>query len=270
MAITQGHGNPNWTRDETILALDLYLASGVQMPSPRSPEVIALSSLLRSLPYHAEAAKKPSFRNPDGVAFKLQNIRQVATGKGLGNVSQTDRTVWADFGHRRGEVTRLSQAIRAGIVTEASLPLIQDDEFIEGRLLTIIHCRRERDPKLRRKLLDSRVMQGLACDACGLTRPDLPVDLQEALFEAHHVLPLASGQRVTRLSDLAVLCACCHRAVHRLMVTEKRAIPYANLENEWPMSASAGADTAGLLVPAACLIIKAGVGSRSSSTSIFH
>lgn len=25
MARTQGHGNPNWTRDETILALDLYL-----------------------------------------------------------------------------------------------------------------------------------------------------------------------------------------------------------------------------------------------------
>jgi hypothetical protein len=27
MAVTQGHGNPNWTRDETILALDLYLKS---------------------------------------------------------------------------------------------------------------------------------------------------------------------------------------------------------------------------------------------------
>jgi len=24
MAVTHGHGNPKWTRDETILALDLY------------------------------------------------------------------------------------------------------------------------------------------------------------------------------------------------------------------------------------------------------
>lgn len=224
MAVSQGHGNPNWTSDETILALELYLASADQMPSPRSAEVIALSSVLRSLPYHADAARKPSFRNPDGVAFKLQNIRQVATGKGLGNVSQMDRTTWAEFGENRAEVARLAQAIREGIASEAALRPVPDDEFNEGRLLTIIHYRRERDPKLRRKLLDSRQAVGLSCDACGLNRPDMPVDLQESLFEAHHMLPLASGERVTRISDLAVLCACCHRVVHKLMVLEKRMI----------------------------------------------
>ena len=227
MAVTQGHGNPNWTRDETILALNLYLALGKQMPSSRSSEVIALSSLLRSLPYHVEAARKASFRNPDGVAFKLQNIRQVATGKGLGNVSQMDRTIWAEFGHDRAEVARLATAIKQAIANEAALPPVIEDEFNEGKLLTIIHYRRERDPKLRRKLLDSR--SSLACDACGLSRGDLPTDLQEALFEAHHLLPLANGERTTRLSDLAVLCACCHRVVHKLMVQNKGAVSISEL-----------------------------------------
>ena len=101
MAVTQGHGNPKWTRDETILALDLYFAVQPRMPSGIDMDVKALSSLLRRLPYHEEAARKPSFRNPDGVAFKLQNIRQVATGKGLGNVSQMDRTIWSELGHDR-------------------------------------------------------------------------------------------------------------------------------------------------------------------------
>lgn len=199
------------------------------MPSPRSSQVLALSKVLRSLPYQADAAKKPSFRNPDGVAFKLQNIRQVATGKGLGNVSQMDRTIWAEFGNDRSEVSRLATAIREGILSEAALPAILDDEFSEGRLLTTIHYRRERDPKLRRKLLETRLSGGLACDACNLGRPDLPMDLQEALFEAHHVLPLASGERKTRISDLVVLCACCHRVVHKLMVREKRAISIEDL-----------------------------------------
>lgn len=81
MAITQGHGNPKWTRDETIIALELYLESPESIPSASDERVIEVSGLLRSMSFHDKAARKPSFRNPDGVSFKLQNIRQVATGK---------------------------------------------------------------------------------------------------------------------------------------------------------------------------------------------
>lgn len=79
MAVTQGHGNPKWTREETILALDLYFDCEDQIPSSNDSRVKGLSELLRSFPYHTHAARKESFRNPDGVAFKLQNLRQVAT-----------------------------------------------------------------------------------------------------------------------------------------------------------------------------------------------
>jgi len=40
----------------------------------------------------------------------------------------------------------------------------------------------------------------------------------EDFCEVHHLVPLGkdSGERVTSLEDLAVLCANCHRAIHRL------------------------------------------------------
>src|SRR5690606_16625746 len=209
MARTQGHGNPKWTRDETILALDLYLQLDGVVPSPKSASVIELSNMLRSLPYHQEAAKQPTFRNPDGVGFKLMNIRQVATGKGLGNVSSMDRQVWAEFGHRKDEVHRIASAIKTGIEVAGLEPLPEiDQELPEGRLLTALHVRRERNPKLRKLLLEARRGEGLCCEICEVTRQDLDTSMQEAMFEAHHLVPLAdAGERKTKLSDLALLCA---------------------------------------------------------------
>lgn len=240
MAVTQGHGNPNWTRDETILALELYLDSADAMPSPSDERVVELSNLLRALPYHDRAARKPSFRNPDGVSFKLQNIRQVATGKGLGNVSQMDRRVWEEFGNRREEVKRMASLIRTGIEIAASE---QDDadnelEFAEGRTVTEAHKRRERNPNLRRKFIAKRRTNGrLACEICGCFEPNHP--LGESMFETHHILPLAAGaERITRLSDLALLCANCHRMLHRAIATEKRWIDIPEAQHRFPSRAA--------------------------------
>ncbi|MGZ5483745.1 MAG: HNH endonuclease [Pyrinomonadaceae bacterium] len=45
----------------------------------------------------------------------------------------------------------------------------------------------------------------------------------DATFEAHHVLPIAmSAARVTRLSELALLCANCHRLLHRGIAERQR------------------------------------------------
>lgn len=238
MAVTQGHGNPNWTRDETILALDLYLESGDAMPSPTDERVIELSNLLRALPYHDRAARKPSFRNPDGVSFKLQNIRQVATGRGLGNVSQMDRRVWEELGHKRDEVKRLASLIRTGIEIAASEEDEVDNEleFTEGRTVTEAHKRRERNPNLRRKFIEKRRINGrLACEICGGIEPNHP--LGESMFETHHILPLAVGaERKTKLSDLALLCANCHRMLHRAIALQKRWINIPEAKGCLPIS----------------------------------
>jgi 5-methylcytosine-specific restriction enzyme A len=230
MARTHGHGNPNWTRDETILALALYFASGKAIPSRSDSRVHGLSELLRSLPYHSNSAKNESFRNPDGVAFKLQNIHNVATGKGLGNVSEMDRQIWTEFGLHPDKVDLLAGLIRAGVTFAETMPETVDadnennDEFYEGRLLTVIHKRRERDPNVRKKLLISRKKAGkLVCDLCSQSALSDDPAFEDASFEAHHVLPISMAmERITRIADLALLCANCHRLIHRAISIKKR------------------------------------------------
>lgn len=226
MARTHGHGNPNWTRDETILALDLYFDLHGKIPSSSNERVRDLSKVLRCIPYHVVASRQESFRNPDGVVFKIQNLRQVATGKGLGNVSKTDRAVWTEFGASPDKTKLLANVIRASvIVSEASNPIQEDIEFAEGRLVTELHTRREREPKLRSRLLSSRRGAGkLFCEMCGIPPLSTNAALEEAHFEAHHIVPLSSTNILgrTRLSDLALLCANCHRLLHRAIALEKR------------------------------------------------
>lgn len=230
MAVTQGHGNPDWTRDEVILALDLYLKCAGQIPGPTDPRVIQLSEQLRGLPVHAEAKKQSSFRNPAGVAFKIQNLRQVATGKGLKNCSAVDREVWQAFGNRPPhEVSHLAAQILASTtldgITEADVAQVDaDEEFVEGRVLTALHRVRERNSKLRKKVLAARMKSGqLSCDACGDGPKTTVQDLMASGFEAHHTIPLAdSGPTSTKISDLALLCATCHRLIHRAMHVQRR------------------------------------------------
>jgi 5-methylcytosine-specific restriction protein A len=226
MAVTSGHGNPNWTRDEVILALALYFECGGKLPSPRDARVQELSEVLRAFPYHSESARKDSFRNADGVSFKLQNIRQVATGAGLSNVSRTDKAVWEELGHDPGKVKYLASLIRTGI--EVSHAVREEEPeyevFAEGRVVTETHLRRERNPKLRAKLLEKRRHAGtLHCETCLRTPTGVDTELAEAIFEAHHLVPLAAGEaRATKLSDLALLCASCHRQAHKAIAKQRR------------------------------------------------
>lgn len=225
MAVTKGHGNPDWTEDEVVLALDLYFSLSGNVPGPTAPEVIALSTLLRSFPYHTEAARKPSFRNPDGVAFKLQNLRQLATGKGLANTSKTDKAVWESFGADPASTKKRAELIRQAIrVPQDPDEGIDEEVFLEGRSATQAHRRRERSKKLRKKLLEKRKKdQTLHCDVCGYRNQLGDVRFDDAGFEAHHLRPLADlGETATKLADVALLCATCHRLTHRAIAIEKR------------------------------------------------
>jgi len=226
MARTHGHGNPKWARDETILALNLYFGCDGNIPDSNDKRIRELSEFLRALPHHHTAAKKNSFRNPDGVAFKLQNLRQVATGKGLANVSETDRSVWAEFGSDPEAVKKLAALIRSTVANAEASESDDDneDEFSEGRVLTEVHKRRERDRRIRRRLLTARRKLGaLTCDMCLSGTPCRDPKLEDALFEAHHVVPISSSlERKTRLSDMALVCANCHRLLHRAISIGKR------------------------------------------------
>ncbi|RYG94397.1 MAG: HNH endonuclease [Alphaproteobacteria bacterium] len=237
MAVTKGHGNPNWSRDETLLALELLLRLNGVLPSANDPRVQKLSAELRALPIHPQERRGERFRNPDGVAFKLQNLRAVSTGRGLLNVSSMDKTLVAELAHDAALVFQLAQAIRsrvsAGDVSETEvMNLSADEEFLEGRILTVSHKLRERSPKLRSRLLEQRELKSrLRCDCCEDGPKSSDPNLQFAGFEAHHIVPLAHLTTVssTRVSDLALLCATCHRLMHRFIQLERRWITVAEL-----------------------------------------
>ncbi|MGA0571278.1 HNH endonuclease [Variovorax sp. VNK109] len=232
MAKTLGHGNPPWTRDETILALDLLQRRGMNAPGPEDPDVQELSQLLRALPIYAENQKLETFRNAAGVAFKMKNLKAVDGEGGLKNVSTVDREVWRDFGQRPDLVKQLVEAIKSGAeeLKDEVAAEPEDIEFWEGRTVTAVHLRRERKASLRHKVIANRRKVGhLCCEACGHA-PSLP-NLEDAEFECHHVRPLATtGIVATKLADVALLCANCHRLLHRLMVAEKRWVSVESLK----------------------------------------
>lgn len=225
MAVTKGHGNPNWTRDEVILALDLYHTCGGQLPGPTDDRVCELSALLRAFPHHSNAARQESFRNPAGVAFKLQNLHSVATGTGLKNTSKIDHEIWEEFGDNPTQTHKLGDLIRQSIAIIENLPLPEyEEEFSEGKSATKVHIRRERSRKLRMELIALRLKQGgLSCDLCATDGSKFDPAMRESMFECHHIVPLSIiGETKTKVKDMALLCANCHRLLHRIIAKKKQ------------------------------------------------
>ena len=94
----------------------------------------------------------------------------------------------------------------------------KDWETVEGKQKLRLHLFRERDVDVRKRLLRARAATGLSCDVCGAKGDHLSEELRDAMFEAHHSSdPIANGVRTTRKEDVALLCACCHRLIHRLV-----------------------------------------------------
>ena len=81
----------------------------------------------------------------------------------------------------------------------------------EGKRVWKLSLKVERDPGLRReaKALNRSANGGeIVCVACGFS------DEKDAMFDAHHLRPLAVGERESRVDDLVVLCPTCHRWAH--------------------------------------------------------
>jgi 5-methylcytosine-specific restriction protein A len=81
-----------------------------------------------------------------------------------------------------------------------------------------MHRVRERNRELvkRKRAAVLRETGRLACEACDFDFNDRYGEHGRGFIEVHHLLPLhalSPGSR-TRLQDLAILCANCHRMVH--------------------------------------------------------
>jgi hypothetical protein len=88
----------------------------------------------------------------------------------------------------------------------------------EGRSRYRKHRVRERSPVLRRMKKQQVLAEAgrLACEACGFDYRARYGSLGDYFIECHHTTALAEGEeRDTTLEDLSLLCANCHRMIHR-------------------------------------------------------
>jgi 5-methylcytosine-specific restriction protein A len=210
-----------------MLALELYFRVNPLHTSEKNPEIQKLSRLLNELPVHAKRPDKEVFRNPNGVYMKLCNFLRFDpgyTGKGLERGGKHEQSIWDEFAANQPRLRHTASLIRSNhsLVTSeevASEVPSKEDEFPEGRILTAVHKRRERSPSLVRKK-KAAVMEAagvLACEVCGFDFANTYGDLGAGFAECHHIIPLSelNSARRTKLTDLAIVCANCHRMLHR-------------------------------------------------------
>ncbi len=222
--------NPSWTRDELLLALQLYLNHREAPPGKTSSEVAELSDTLNRLRLALGSVDLKTYRNPNGVYMKLMNFRSIdpdytRTGRvGLTRGNRDESVVWGEYAHDPERLGRVCAAIRAAI-TDPSIgrSIAGDDEIdvqeaAEGKVLTRLHRIRERSSKLAREAKKAALQRAgkLACEACGTVFAERYGPKADGIIDVHHKKPLhtlRAGDR-TRLEDLALLCANCHRVVH--------------------------------------------------------
>lgn len=220
--------NPNWIRDELILALELYFRVNPLRSSDEHPEVVALSNLLNRLPIHAKENTQETFRNPSGVYMKLGNFLHLDSeyeGRGLVAGSRLDKEVWKEFAYEKDRLRAVAEAIRenySGLNRPETIhdeKSYEDEEFAEGRILTRSHKLRERNGKLpamlKKRVLDS--VGRLKCEVCGFDFEKKYGEIGAGFAECHHNKPvsvLKPGEK-TKLSDLSIVCANCHRMLHK-------------------------------------------------------
>jgi hypothetical protein len=116
--------NPDWTRDEVIVALDFYLRHRPNPPAQASEAIAELSTNLNRIAAARGLTGDASLRNPNGAYMKLMNFRSLdpmitARGQvGLSRVGARDRQIWeefsADLDRCRLEAQRILAEVSAG------------------------------------------------------------------------------------------------------------------------------------------------------------
>lgn len=117
----------NWTREETILAMDLYTRVPFSKIGKNNQEIIDLAAIIN--------------RTPDAVAYKMSNLAhydpelQARNVSGLSHTSKLDKVIYDEFANNIEELSFIAQNILAEIQhtsVETLLPELQLDHIPLG------------------------------------------------------------------------------------------------------------------------------------------
>ncbi|MBT3067172.1 HNH endonuclease [Rhodoferax sp. U11-2br] len=222
--------NAIWSRDELILALDLYMRHRASPPARDSLEIEELSEVLNQLGTVLGQRINGTYRNTNGVYMKLMNFRRLdpdytAEGKkGLTRGNQDEARVWDQFAVDPARLAEVARFIRKGITEHLSDENLAGpdetgiEEAEEGKVATRMHRYRERD---RRLVVEAKVQAmkkhgRLVCSVCNFDFSKRYGDVGANIIDVHHTKPvhtLEPGEK-TKVTDLVLLCSNCHRVVH--------------------------------------------------------
>lgn len=197
---------------------DFVVLRPLRMTIQNSDFEIDLEDRFRSLARDESRLAKISAEYPDLATLVSEHIYAVRSGRNSRELRRTaDRFIekqQAIFGESNfGSASSLQEA--------TSEPVSRTDEEIygvEGRTLTRVHIFKERDKGLVKKAKRHyrNAWGKLRCEICDF-EPDTKYGAKgDSCIEAHHKTPIEEllPDSITRVTDLAMLCASCHRIVH--------------------------------------------------------
>jgi 5-methylcytosine-specific restriction enzyme A len=136
----------------------------------------SISKFINSLPLHPQSLKRENRRSPKDVSIKLGSLRNLDplyAVNGVGEAAVLNLEIWNEFAENPEKLHQIAEAIRNN-ATSVSPPgteeegVAEEEEFVEGRILTRLHKLRERDYRaVRQKKAEAMQLQGtLSCEAC--------------------------------------------------------------------------------------------------------
>jgi putative restriction endonuclease len=174
----------NWTREQVLMVMNLYLTIPFGKLHSRNPEVIALATAIG--------------RTPSAVALKLVNLAsfdpelQKRGIKGMGNASKLDMEVWNEFKQNWSERVYESEVLRLATVKEPTSESIVEPDLGREREATVRV--RVNQTIFRKMILAS---YNSSCCITGISEPRLLV--------ASHILPWSQNEK-SRLDPANGLC----------------------------------------------------------------
>ncbi len=113
-----------------------------------------------------------------------------------------------------GRITDSSAALLDHVLGEL-IPVRLDQTFEEGSKRERRHLATERSPAVRTA---APALQGIDCGICDFSYVERYGSLGAGFAEVHHLKPLGGLRKATRVNpktDVIVVCANCHRMLHR-------------------------------------------------------
>ena len=231
-------GAPNATNTEYGPALNLLLKrikdtdlslTGVWVDS-RPVQSIQMSQRQILQPEEVDVPLKKLFTL---LSDRMAQVGRDPNSRSRGNRQKKLRFAFAEpvsnegivawLGH--GESGRLSSSAAEQKMVSTEPVVLEVDEaddetgYPEGRRMFQLHRRSERDGKLPKKAKKRRMdtTGRLECDVCSFDFWETYGQLGKGFIEAHHMIPVSEsgGERISRMSDLALVCSNCHRMLHR-------------------------------------------------------